>query len=905
MSAVDDLHEIQSQPGIFGRDLAVQALIALGCGLLSYASLRWSPIDGRPILDATGGLALAAVWVLGYRSAVAVGIGALVGRWLWASDLPACGHAHCGLWLTASVHAGAEAAQAVLGAWLLRRKLAVSARLAEPREILAFVVYGAVWPGLASMAVTTGYHAVVSGMPWSAAPVAAASHLAGVVLGVIVGAPIALTWLAQPRRDWVPRRWPLTLTGVTSAVLVHVGVAAVASADAKRTQNEFDHSAQLAIALTKAELHNTLQAVRAMQILFAQTREVSATEFRVAAAGWLPTTNEMQAIGWIDCEGPKGPNSPPIAPRVRYVEPAFYRPSPDGASWFTEPTVQEAQLRALHSGRPAASGSADLSPAAASGERSQALPGVVVFQAAASMWQPAGGCDHGVRGLVFATLPLTRLATQLSGPISGPLAACLIDRQALGRSRVLLGAPDCETALVARRLTEALALGDGQWELIVVDRSRSEGRGTAVVAGVGMAGMAGAAALMALLLTVTGRARRIEDAVAEAQAARRVAEAANLAKSSFLSRMSHELRTPLNAVLGFAQLLEMAAAPTLHPSHKRWATNIRQAGDHLLAMINDILDLSRIESDTLNLSIESLAVDSLVAETVTLVEQRAAQRQISIILDVSPQAERLRGDATRVRQVLANLLSNAVKYNRDGGEIHLSARRAGTMVEIEVHDTGMGLTSTQLAQLFQPFNRLGRENSQVEGTGIGLVISRRLATLMGGTLQVSSTPGKGSSFTLALPADETVDRPRTPVHGSEATTAGPALPPQRIHYVEDNLLNVEIVRSALAESIQIDHSATGQQCLDKLLQPGGPQPDLILLDLHLPDFDGMALLRRLKGNVATADIPVVVVSADALEASIEAAMACGAAEFLTKPLDVARLRRALARHGRATGQLVT
>ncbi|HEX5688196.1 MAG TPA: ATP-binding protein [Ideonella sp.] len=888
------------------RDLVYQALVALGCSLLSYASLHWSPLTGRPILDATAGLALAAVWVLGYHSAVAVGIGTLVGRWLWASALPACGHDDCDLWLTAGVHAATEAAQAMLGAWLLRRHHAAPAALNEPREILSFVVNGAAWPGLAGMAITTVYHVGVSGMPWAAAPFAAASLWAGVVLGVMIGAPIALTWLARPRRDWVPRRWPLTLTGVTSAALVHVGVAAVAGADARRSQNEFDHSAQLAVALTRAELHNTLQAVRAMQILFAQTREVSATEFRVAAAGWLPTTNEMQAIGWIDCEGPK---SQAAAPRVRYVEPSLYRPPTDGGSWFVEPTVQAAQLRALQSGRPATSGRVDLGAPATGGDRSRAVPGVVVFQATASMWRPGGGCDHGVRGLVFATLPLTRLASQLTGPMAAPLSACLIDRHAEGRERVLLGAADCETTPAARRLAEPVTLADGQWELIVADRGRSEGRGASVVAGVSTAGMAGAAALMVLLLTVTGRARRIEDSVAEAEAARRAAESANMAKSNFLSRMSHELRTPLNAVLGFAQLLEMATAPALSPSHKRWATNIRQAGDHLLAMINDILDLSRIESDTLSLSIESLAVDSLVAETVTLVEQRAAERRISIQLDLSPQAERLYGDATRVRQVLANLLSNAVKYNRDGGEIHLAARRAGGMVEIEVRDTGLGLTATQMAQLFQPFNRLGRENSQVEGTGIGLVISRRLAGLMGGSLQVSSVPGTGSSFTLALPAGEHAERPLAPpVQRGDTTPAHPAsaLTSQRIHYVEDNPLNVEIVRSALAETdaIQLDHSATGQQCLDKLLMPGAAQPDLILLDLHLPDIDGMALLRRLKAHPATADIAVVVISADALEASVEAAMACGAVEFLTKPLDVARLRRALARHGRAAGHLV-
>jgi PAS domain S-box-containing protein len=372
----------------------------------------------------------------------------------------------------------------------------------------------------------------------------------------------------------------------------------------------------------------------------------------------------------------------------------------------------------------------------------------------------------------------------------------------------------------------------------------------------------------------------------EAERAREAAEASNRAKSEFLSRMSHELRTPLNAMLGFAQLLELDQRHPIAEVQRPWVSQIQQAGWHLLEMINDVLDLSRIESGNLRLSSETLDLTALLAEASVMVEADAARRRIVVTQDISPDAATPRGDATRVKQILINLLSNAVKYNIEGGRIHIGAHLVGDMVEISVTDTGLGMTPEQMSELFQPFNRLGRERSQQEGTGIGLVISQRLAELMGGTLHARSAAGKGSSFTVALPA---VNEPRPPRSAFGDLSTGSAEYHRRIvHYVEDNETNVEVMRGILAQRPQVlmDVSVTG---LDGLASIRARRPDVILLDMHLPDISGLELLRHLKNDPATATIPVVVVSADALAAQIDAAHEAGAMHYLTKPVSVAEL----------------
>jgi PAS domain S-box-containing protein len=366
----------------------------------------------------------------------------------------------------------------------------------------------------------------------------------------------------------------------------------------------------------------------------------------------------------------------------------------------------------------------------------------------------------------------------------------------------------------------------------------------------------------------------------DAERERDQAEAANQAKTDFVSRMSHELRTPLNAVLGFAQLLHHHADPA-SPAQLQWIEQIQQAGWHLLRMIDDTLDLSRIESGSLRLELADLSLDAVIGQTLAFVQQEAAKRNIALERPARSGLS-VRGDATRVKQILTNLLSNAVKYNAEGGRVSVTVRQEGAEAEIEVRDTGPGMTPAQQAQLFQPFNRLGRDKES-DGTGIGLVISKYLAELMSGRLEVESAPGRGSSFRLRLPMADA----RAAV---AAGTAEPQAPPaaagarQRlVHYIEDNEVNAEVMRGIVAtlDGVRLEVWPTGAQGLDAIRRE---PPGAILLDMHLPDIDGIGILRHVKQDPKTAAIPVIVVSADATLQRVKQALALGAQDYITKPM---------------------
>ena len=407
-------------------------------------------------------------------------------------------------------------------------------------------------------------------------------------------------------------------------------------------------------------------------------------------------------------------------------------------------------------------------------------------------------------------------------------------------------------------------------------------------------GLLSAAFLLIVLLIENSRhyARLVH--MSELENTTSTAEAANRAKSDFLSSMSHELRTPLNAILGFAQLME-AGSPEPTPTQKKNLGQILKAGWYLLELVNEILDLAQIESEKLPLSLEPMSLTEVVRECQAMTDPLAQERDIRVIFPNFEAAYFVIADRTRVRQVLVNLLSNAIKYNKVGGTVELdyTATTAGR-VRISVRDTGEGLTPDKLAQLFQPFNRLGKETGVEEGTGIGLVVSKRLVELMGGEIGVESTVGKGSLFWIEL----NLTAEPSPI---DVAAANPPVAPARVHagaqlhtllYVEDNPANLMLVEGLVARlpNIRLLSATDGTRGVEVAR---ASLPDVILMDINLPGLSGIQAMRILAEDPATAHIPVIALSANAIPHDIESALKAGFFRYLTKPIKISEFIDAL------------
>jgi len=365
-----------------------------------------------------------------------------------------------------------------------------------------------------------------------------------------------------------------------------------------------------------------------------------------------------------------------------------------------------------------------------------------------------------------------------------------------------------------------------------------------------------------------------------------VADKANLAKSDFLSSMSHELRTPLSAILGFAQLIE-SGSPQPTPSQKRSIEQILKAGWYLLELINEILDLSQIESGKLPLSLEPISLNEVVRECQAMIEPQAQKSGIRMTFPRFEIPHFVKADRTRVKQVLINLLSNAIKYNKAGGSVVVDyIESTPGRIRICVKDTGEGLSPDKLMQLFQPFNRLGKEAGVEEGTGIGLMVSKRLVELMKGEIGVESTIGVGSVFwiDLNLTAEPRRAAAAKPTAVAQAQVqAGAQL--RTLLYVEDNPANLMLVEDLIARRPDIRLlSATDGNGGIKIARAS--RPDMILMDINLPGISGIQALKILRADPATAHIPVVALSANAIPRDIEKGLAAGFFRYLTKPIKV-------------------
>jgi len=403
------------------------------------------------------------------------------------------------------------------------------------------------------------------------------------------------------------------------------------------------------------------------------------------------------------------------------------------------------------------------------------------------------------------------------------------------------------------------------------------------------------AILLCLLVEILARRREyavnlVEQRTRALYKAQQAAEAANRSKSEFLSRMSHELRTPLNAVLGFSQLLEL---DELTPDQDQAVAQITKGGRHLLDLINEILDITQIEAGKLALSPEAVNVRELIHDAIDLVRPLAEERGVHLLRsELDACNVFIFADRQRVKQIMLNLLGNAIKYNREGGTVSISCTcESPGRLQLKVTDTGPGIPREQFGLLFTPFERLGADQTTVEGTGIGLALSRRLAEVMGGTLEVDSTVGRGSTFWVELPIVESpIDRiERLDELGATSVidhVDGDHRP--AVLHIEDNLSNIKLIERVLAQrpGVHLIPAMQGRLGLELARQH---RPALILLDLNLADISGEEVLSTMREDPLTANVPVAIVSADAMPRQAQRLLSAGATAYLTKPIDVRQL----------------
>ena len=387
--------------------------------------------------------------------------------------------------------------------------------------------------------------------------------------------------------------------------------------------------------------------------------------------------------------------------------------------------------------------------------------------------------------------------------------------------------------------------------------------------------------------------KALQDKNTELESAKAVAEKANLAKSNFLSSMSHELRTPLNAILGFAQLLESGSPPPTATQTER-LHQITKAGWYLLDLINEILDLAVIESGKLSLSLEPISLSDVLLECQAMIGPQAQQRGINISFDKVDPTCFAHADHTRVKQALINLLSNAIKYNRDHGMVEVKCTTTSPeRIRIIIRDSGAGLPPEKLAQLFQPFNRLGQETGSEEGTGIGLVVTRQLVELMGGSIGVESTVGVGSEFWIELTRDvmpclspeQTMAAERTPEAQENAAL-------RTLLYVEDNPANLMLVEQII-EGVPHVRMLSARDATLGIALARAHLPEVILMDINLPGISGTQALKILREDPATAHIPVLAISANAMPRDIQQGLKAGFFRYLTKPIKINEFMQAL------------
>ncbi len=398
----------------------------------------------------------------------------------------------------------------------------------------------------------------------------------------------------------------------------------------------------------------------------------------------------------------------------------------------------------------------------------------------------------------------------------------------------------------------------------------------------------------ALLINLYRQMAEREQVTCDLATARDQAEQANKAKSEFLSSMSHELRTPLNAIIGFAQLLAKGRRDPLSEKQQRQVGQIEKSGQHLLSLINEVLDLAKIEAGYMTLSLEPMLIENVLDDACTTLEANIGAANITLTRDSLSPACMVMADYTRVKQILLNLLSNAIKYNRENGTIHVNIEPMGNELKVSVIDSGHGIAPERQQELFEPFNRLDAEHGPIEGTGIGLAITRELVERMKGQLGVDSQPSKGSTFWFTLPITEHLGEHEPPPLSSTIDTSGDSQRAFSLLYIEDNPANQRLMEDIIDDfsAVQLRVVASAELGLEIMRHS---LPDLVLMDIHLPGMNGFQALDIMQNDPMLKQIDVIALSANAMERDLHYGLAAGFADYLTKPIDIDKLTASLNR----------